>query len=456
MDILLIEDSFSLAQTYLEYLKPTGYETYHCSSGAEALSVLESENPALILLDLKLPDMSGMDILDHINELEMRPNVLVITAHGSIETAVEAMQKGAFDFILKPFNAGRLTTTVRNAFDNRRLKKIVETLEVALPTNGLENFVGSSYVMKAIYEMIKSASTSDAAVFITGESGTGKELCAEALHALSKRKDKPFVALNCGAIPRELLESEIFGHKKGAFTGALSDREGAAATASGGTLFLDEIGELDVDLQIKLLRFIQTKTFRKVGGDKDISVDIRFVCATNKDPLEQVRAGKFREDLYYRLNVIPISMPPLRDREGDILDLADHFLREYTREEHKEFKDFDLDVQEYFMNYAWPGNVRELQNIIHQITVLNKGEMVTTAMLPDLFNRGGAPLSSRPMLDRAREDTDSSERPLWMVEKEAIEQTIESCRGNVVKAAARLEVSPSTVYRKMRNWGIEL
>ncbi|MBL4604032.1 MAG: sigma-54-dependent Fis family transcriptional regulator [Emcibacteraceae bacterium] len=470
VDILLIEDSFSLALTYMEYLKPTGHEVYHCSSGAEVLSMLKNVTPSLILLDLKLPDMSGMEILDFINENNISTNVIVITAHGSIEVAVEAMQKGAFDFILKPFNAGRLTTTVRNALDNNELKKIVEKFEETVPKSGLNHFVGSSYPMKAVYQIIKSASTSDASVFITGESGSGKEICAEALHSQSKRRNKPFVAINCGSIPRELLESEIFGHKKGAFTGAISNRDGAALSADGGTLFLDEICELDIDLQIKLLRFIQTKTFRKVGGDKDITVDIRFVCASNKDPHEQVNLGKFREDLYYRLFVIPIHMPPLKDREEDIIELAEHFLNKYTLQEQKRFNQFDESVLKLFSDYSWPGNVRELQNIIQQIVVLSDGEVVTMNMLPEILMTNNKALPSRPAKSNFMRNSISSNNnavtvqgqnndeimPLWVVEKDAMEKTIKQCDGNVVKAAAFLEVSPSTIYRKMRGWGVEL
>lgn len=468
IDILLIEDSFSLTQTYIEYLKATNYTVYHCSSGDEALSVLKTVKPALILLDLKLPDMSGIEILDHINNHIDPPNVVIITAHGSIENVVETMQKGAFDFIEKPFNASRLLTTVHNALHNQKLKTIVDNLE---PPEASDKFIGSSYNMKAVYQMIKSASASDAAVFITGESGTGKEICAEALHNRSTRKGKPFIAINCGAIPHDLMESEIFGHKKGAFTGAVISRDGAAASADGGTLFLDEICEMDLDLQTKLLRFIQTKTFRKVGDDKDISVDIRFLCATNQHPLNRVREGAFREDLYYRLHVIPIHLPPLRDRGSDIEELAEFFLRRFSQTERKDFSAFDDDVLSLFASYSWPGNVRELQNVIHQMVVLHKGSIISTDMLPELFqnisngpSRYLAPKNSHSLNREiiVHEETTGPEfhnghmRPLWLVEKEAIERTIAKCDGNVVKAAVYLEVSPSTVYRKMRNWGIEV
>ena len=267
------------------------------------------------------------------------------------------------------------------------------------------------------------------------------------------------------------MESEMFGHKKGAFTGAIADRSGAATSANGGTLFLDEIGEMDLDLQIKLLRFIQTKTFRKVGDDSDITVDIRFICSTNQNPLDQVREGTFREDLYYRLHVIPIHMPPLRDRDSDIIELAEFFLAKFTQQEQKSFCTFEKEVLDLFSAYSWPGNVRELQNIIHQIVVLHDREVVSPDILPDFFNNSYRHKSlylSPPVVSTGNRPNPGHEtpseiilnngdlRPLWVVEKEAIEQTIALCDGNVVRAAACLQVSPSTVYRKMRNWGIDL
>ena len=471
IDILIIEDSSSLAQTYIEYLKPTGLNIIHSANGTDALKIFDKETPSLVLLDLKLPDMSGMTILDHIQSHSTPCNVVIITAHGSVEVAVSAMQKGAFDFLLKPFSANRLRTTVTNALSNRKLVQIVKTFEEAVPNYASETFIGQSSAMKAIYHMIKNAATSDAAVFITGESGTGKELCAEALHSKSKRATGPFVVVNCGAIPRELLESELFGHKKGAFTGAISERDGVASMANGGTLFLDEIGELDIDLQIKLLRFIQTKTFRKVGGNKDITVDVRFICATNRNPVEQVRLGKFREDLFYRLNVIPIYMPPLRDRDGDVELLLTHFLKLFNVQENKSFSSFSKTALAQLTNHAWPGNVRELQNVIQQVVVMNKGEQIEADMLPlsaSQILKTASPVSRAPAIPNVQtevqtniENTVSSAiiaaaTPLWMIEKNAIEQTINICEGNIVKAAACLELSPSTVYRKMRNFGIEL
>jgi DNA-binding NtrC family response regulator len=299
---------------------------------------------------------------------------------------------------------------------------------------------------------------SKATVFITGESGTGKEVCAEAIHRQSPRSDRPFVTLNCAAIPKDLLESELFGHVKGAFTGAYTDRQGVAAQADSGTLFLDEIGEMDMAVQSKLLRFVQTGTFQKVGGSKTETVDVRLVCATNRDPLKEVEAGRFREDLYYRLHVIPIALPPLRERGEDILPIALRFLTDFSEEEGKDFAGFDTQAELRLRTYLWPGNVRQLQNVIRNIVVLHQGKQVTPEMLPPPLDKPVvesvvasvlAPLVSPATAGPVGV---SAIRPLWVVEREAIERAIEACDGNIPKAAALLEVSPSTIYRKRLSW----
>jgi two-component system repressor protein LuxO len=321
-------------------------------------------------------------------------------------------------------------------------------------------FIGGSLKMQTVYRIIDSAAPSNATVFITGESGTGKEVCAEAIHSRSPRRDGPFIALNCGAIPRELMESEIFGHVKGAFTGAARERVGAAGQADGGTLFLDEIAEMDLDLQTKLLRFVQTGTFQKVGGTRLERVDVRFVCATNRDPLKEVAEGRFREDLYYRLHVIPIPLPSLRERSEDILLLARHFLTKFAGEETKGFRDMDADVEAVFLGYDWPGNVRQLQNVIRNMVVLHNGERLTAEMLPPPLNALSQNATTRAVptpVARAEAVPSGSGplKPLWLVEKEAIERAIDHCGGNVPRAAALLEVSPSTIYRKRQAWGSE-
>ncbi|MDP2697487.1 sigma-54 dependent transcriptional regulator [Thalassospira sp.] len=394
--ILLIEDTLSLARVYQDYLRDKGYDIDHVGTGREAIAILRTDPPDIAVLDLKLPDMDGRDVLRAARDVAPDCKVVVITAHGSVNIAVEAMRDGAYDFVLKPFTAEKLRTTVADALAGRVVVMPGSGRrggggkgDAARPDDMYFDIIGASGTMRSIYRIIESAAPSRATVFITGESGTGKELAAEAIHRRSDRADAPFIPLNCGAIPKDLMESEIFGHVKGAFTGAIADREGAAHQAAGGTLFLDEICEMDLDLQTKLLRFIQTGTFQKVGGSGIDSVDVRFVCATNRNPLEEVRAGRFREDLYYRLHVIPLHMPPLRDRGDDILQIAKFYLHRYTTEEGRDFKRFSPDVSALFTRYAWPGNIRQLQNIIRNIVVLNNGPEVTLEMVPRPVHHGG-------------------------------------------------------------------
>ena len=454
--VLLVEDTRSLAVVYEQYLAQDGYEVQLADCGQQALAQLLASPPPVVLLDLELPDMSGMDILQQITERQLPCSVVVITAHGSVDVAVEAMRFGAFDFLTKPFDGKRLCATARNALKHQQLSSLVAQYRENFERSSFAGFIGASMAMQAVYRIIESAAPSKATVFITGESGTGKEVCAEAIHQCSPRRDQPFIALNCAAIPHDLMESEIFGHVKGSFTGAQGDRKGAASLADGGTLFLDEICEMDLDLQSKLLRFIQTGTLQRVGSGKLETVDVRFVCATNRDPLVEVKAGRFREDLYYRLHVIPLALPPLRERGEDILLLARELLLRYAGEENKRFRDFDADAVQVLLDYPWPGNVRELQNVVRNIVVLNDGELVSPDILPPPLN-GGRTLAPEPAVGIADPQSESvgvrrQVRPLWQVEKEAIEQAIASCDGNIPKAAALLEISPSTIYRKKQSW----
>ncbi|AVP95499.1 sigma-54-dependent transcriptional regulator [Aeromonas media] len=455
--VLLVEDTRSLAVVYEQYLVQDGYEVLLADCGQQALAQLLTSPPPVVLLDLELPDMSGMAILQQITEQQLPCSVVVITAHGSVDVAVEAMRCGAFDFLTKPFDGKRLCATARNAFKHQQLSSLVAQYRENFERSSFAGFIGASMAMQAVYRIIESAAPSKATVFITGESGTGKEVCAEAIHQCSPRRDQPFIALNCAAIPHDLMESEIFGHVKGSFTGAQGDRKGAASLADGGTLFLDEICEMDLDLQSKLLRFIQTGTLQRVGSGKVETVDVRFVCATNRDPLVEVKAGRFREDLYYRLHVIPLSLPPLRERGEDILLLARDLLLRYAKEEHKRFRDFDADAVRVLLDYPWPGNVRELQNVVRNIVVLNDRELVSKEILPPPLNGGRALAVPAPAEDPPETLAEPMSiplpvRPLWLVEKEAIEQAIASCDGNIPKAAALLEISPSTIYRKKQGW----
>ncbi|WP_025823281.1 sigma-54-dependent transcriptional regulator [Shewanella marina] len=460
---LIVEDSLSLGALYSEYLRKEHVQVTLVHYGEDALTQLKQWQPDIVLLDIKLPDMSGMDILEKIQTLYPQVAVVMVTAHGSIDIAVEAMRIGAFDFLVKPFDGKRLSITVRNAIKQNKLLKMVNDYEQSLPKSSFEGFIGESLPMQAIYKTIDSVASSRASIFIVGESGTGKEVCAHAIHRRGQRNKHQFVALNCASIPKDLIESEIFGHVKGAFTGAHTNREGAATRAHKGTLFLDEICELDLNLQSKLLRFIQTGTFQRVGSNKDEHVDVRIISATNRQPWQEVQAGRFREDLFFRLHVIPIQLPPLRDRHSDCLLLAESLIGQYAEEEGKQFSGFNAAVRRIFQQYAWPGNVRELQNVIRQIVVLNEGGLVTETMLPALAGnvitnsteavkpKSLSNSSSAHNIVELQPDTIEVE-PLWVAEKQIIEQAIAACDGNVPKAAALLDISASTIYRKKQQW----
>ena len=464
-----MEDTVALARAYEAYLKDSPYDIVSVETGKEGMAAINENPPEIILLDLVLPDIDGIEILKRISEEEIPCAVIVITANASLNVAIEAMRLGAMDFLVKPFNADRLRVTIKNVIERQHLNKIVETYRNDLDRREYGGFIGSSLPMQSVYRIIDSAASSKATVFIIGESGTGKEVCAEAIHNKSPRSKGPLVTLNCGAIPKDLMESEVFGHVKGAFTGAVADRDGAASMAKGGTLFLDEICEMDISLQTKLLRFIQTGTFQKVGSSTTEQADIRFVCATNKDPLVEVAEGRFREDLFYRLHVVPIEMPPLRDRDFDVLAIADSLLAAYSGEEEKSFTGFSAEVRGIFAVYPWPGNVRQLQNVIRNMVVLNDGEEITPDMLPsplDEFIGKASPISSADwanVIHNKNRETDVSPSesiptnetgilPLDESEREIIERAIDVCDGNVPKAAARLEISASTIYRKRQAW----
>ena len=446
--ILLVEDSLPLARTYEEYLVAANYRVTSVPLGAAALEHLKKQDFAAAVFDVQLPDMTGIDILRWVRREKPGIPVVVITAHGSVNVAVEAMREGAFDFIVKPFSATRLQVTVKNALEQYALKQQVTQLRRVLDQDSYYDFIGQSQVMQAVYRTIDAVASSKASVFITGESGTGKELAAQAIHKASPRRNQPFIALNCGAIPHELLESHIFGHIKGSFTGAVSDQIGAGKAADGGTLFLDEICEMPLELQVKMLRFIQTSEVQQVGSTKTEKVDVRLVAATNRDPLAEVKSGKFREDLYYRLHVVPLDMPPLRDREEDIIVLARHFLHQYAQEDGKKFDALSAEVATEFRRYNWPGNVRQLENLIRNIVVLHDGAEITLAMLPDLLKAATTSLPPGTGYLAAP----SAILPLWQVEKNAIMTALAANAQDVPRTAALLEVSPSTLYRKLQSW----
>ncbi|GHA18210.1 sigma-54-dependent transcriptional regulator [Oceanisphaera arctica] len=449
LNVLLVEDTASLAALYQAYLQDEPLSLTVVSNGQKALEHIRRQPPDILLLDLILPDMPGMEILQWLHREQPNVTTIVITAHGSVDVAVDAMRLGAHDFINKPVEAERLKVTLHNTMKFRQLNQLVDRYRHEIEREPFQGFIGASLPMQKVYRLIENAAPSTATVFVTGESGTGKEVCAEALHQLSGRSEGPFIALNCAAIPKDLMESELFGHIKGAFTGALQDRDGAVIRADGGTLFMDEICEMDLELQSKLLRFLQSGLIQPVGSSQQIKVDVRIVCATNRDPLVEVEQGRFREDLYYRLHVIPIHLPPLRERGGDVISIANALVRQASREENKSFVGLSEATKDRLQGYHWPGNVRQLQNVIRNAVVLHQGEWIEQEMLPAPLD---TPHAQSSTAQRVTDAMPAPIVPLSVIERQAIERAISHCQGNVSRAAALLEVSPSTIYRKLQSW----
>jgi two-component system repressor protein LuxO len=499
--VLIVEDTPTQAEVARALLRDMGHEIRLAETGSKAVELALAWRPDAILMDIELPDFSGFEAMRRLRAEGVEAAVIVVTAHGSVNHAVEAMREGAVDFIVKPYAKTRLTVTLNNALEKRALVSELREVKAQLSRDRFMGFIGASPAMQAVYRTVESVAASKANVFITGESGTGKELAAEAVHRASPRRARAFVALNCGAIPRDLLESEIFGHVKGAFTGATENRVGAARLADGGTLFLDEIGEMPLEMQVKLLRFTQTGSFQPVGSSKPEKVDVRIVSATNRDPWAEVEAGRFREDLYYRLYVVPVEMPPLRARGEDVLLIARHFLALFAKEEGKRFRGFSREAEAALMAYPWPGNVRQLQNVVRNIVVLHDGQAVERAMLPAMLLRlaeGARPLppaavpvlappepepllaapavaplppamlAEAPLPAPALELPGSvpyplpadpwlppSFEPLALVEKRYILAALDHTGQDVPRAASLLGINPSTIYRKLQSWKAE-
>lgn len=439
---------------YEAVLKRAGHKVDCVFTARDARDSFDPARHGIVLLDMMLPDGNGRDVLAWIKERAPDTSVIVITSNGSVKVAVDAMRRGAADFLVKPFDESRLRNAVANAKmgDEPAGGPLASVSDISPPLDG---FIGNSPQMREVYQTVRVIGRSTATVFITGESGTGKEVCAHAIHAMSKRASGPFIPLNCGAIPANLLESEVFGHLKGSFTGAISDKQGAAAAADGGTLFLDEICEMDLNLQTKLLRFIQSSTVQPVGATRAHNVDVRILCATNRDPQREVNEGRFREDLFYRLHVVPMHLPPLRERGDDVNLIAQDALERFSREEGKQFRTLSTEVQELFRALEWRGNVRQLLNVLRNVVVLHNGATVTADMLPvDLARRVSPRVSATPpgIVD---DDTALGVlvgRNLADLERGFIEATIASCDGSIPRAARILEISPSTLYRKREAW----
>ncbi|MCP9221203.1 sigma-54 dependent transcriptional regulator [Erythrobacter sp. LQ02-29] len=464
--VLIVEDSASIALGYAAQLQSAGHKVDVAETLADAKAALRGGDFDVVLLDLQLPDGNGMDLLSSsASGGKPAPAFIIVTADGSLARAIDAMRLGAYDFLVKPVAGERLLTTVRNAAERGRSARKAQTPKSVDTANGYHGFIGKSPAMQQVYEAIENIASSKATVFVTGESGTGKEVTAEAIHAAGARGNGPFVAINCGAIPESLLESELFGHVKGAFTGAVENRIGAAKAADGGTLFLDELCEMELKLQVKLLRFLQTATVQPVGSSKVEPVDVRIVCATNRDPIAEVAAGRFREDLFYRLNVIPLELPPLRARAQDVQLIAEQFMARFGKEEGRELTALSEESRAALYEHPWPGNVRELQNTVRRAVVVGSGPILDLALQrhPGAPAQQGAPASEGQPNVATSSALVAEKHPVpqdvWegmtlnQIERMAIHAAIERCGGNITKAAKALDVGPSTIYRKLEKWG---
>ena len=450
-NILVVDDKDSMRNMLIETLMEEGYRVDAAEDGKKALDLVSNKSYDLVLTDLKMPDVNGLEVLTGIKNIDSESAVIVMTAYGTIEDAVEAMKIGAYDFITKPFDTERLCFLVNRALENRRLK--AENLllrEEALADQGLDNIIGKNAKMMELSQLIQKVARSDASVLLQGESGTGKELFAKAIHSLSDRQDRPFVAINCAAIPRELLENELFGSEKGAFTGAHARKMGKFEIASGGTIFLDEIGDMDIALQAKLLRVLQEKNFERLGGNKTVDVDVRVIAASNKDLNDLIRSRTFREDLYYRLSVFPMEIPPLRERQDDIRSLADYFIVKYCREMKKPVKSLTREAVGLLEKYHWPGNVRELENTIERAVILAEGKKISPDHLAirlkrtdDIQLRDGAGLK------------EIGAHAQMQAEKATIIRVLKEVRGNKRKCASVLKIDYTTLFDKIRKYDID-
>jgi two-component system response regulator PilR (NtrC family) len=382
-NILIIDDEKSLLDLLTVVLKKDGYRVKTFLAPSKVFDLLEKEECDLLICDIKLPEVSGMEVLRYVRENRPEIPVIMITAYGSLKQAVEALKAGAIDYILKPFDVEELRIIIAKELEKRRLKEENILLKRNLREKySFENMIGKSKAMQEVYSLIEKTSGTDSTVLITGESGTGKEMAAKAIHFLSRRAESPFVSINCAALPESLLESELFGHAKGSFTGAVADKKGMFEVAQRGTLFLDEVGETSPWTQVKLLRALQERKIRRVGGTDEIPVDVRIIAATNQDLKRRIEEGKFREELYYRLNVIAFEMPPLRKRTEDIPLLVNHFVQKYCQSMTKKMKRLAPEVIGYFELYRWPGNVRELENVIERVVAIEDRETITAASIP--------------------------------------------------------------------------
>ena len=441
--ILVVDDEAIVRESLGDWLKDAGYQVFTAENGHEALKVIEREKPGIMIADLVMPGMDGIELMKKAKARQPGIEVVIITAYASIPTAITAMKEGAYDYIEKPFCPERAELLVKKLVEHQELIEENVSLRQRLEDRyHFENIIAKSAKMQRVIEVIKVVAKSNATVLITGDSGTGKELVARAIHSQSHRRNKPFVAVSCAALPESLVESELFGHEKGSFTGAYTQKKGKFEFANGGTLFLDEVGEMSANIQVHLLRVLEEKEFTRVGGNEPIKVDVRVISATNKDLRKAIEKQEFREDLYYRLNVVNIELPPLRERKEDISLLAEYFLNKFAAENRKDVTGFSPEAMEFVLDYDWPGNVRELENAIERAVILAKASIITIADLPQ---------ENLSLVRLA-----STGKNLKEVEKNHVLNVLRETGGNYSEAARILGISRMTLYNKAREYGFDV
>lgn len=450
--VLVVDDEENLRLVVRTFLKRDGYEVEVAASGEEALALVESFGPDVILTDVKMPKMGGLDLLATLKAKGIDSTVIVMSAYGNVDLAIEAMKAGAYDYIQKPFKAEEVLLTLRKAEERESLRRENRALRQEIRKESLfEDILAKSPQMQAIFKTITKIAEYKTTALITGESGVGKELIARALHSKSSRRGGPFVAVNCGAIPEPLLESELFGYRRGAFTDAVADRAGLFEQANGGTLLLDEVGELPLSLQVKLLRVLQEETIRRLGDNKDLKIDVRILAATHRDLAAETKAGRFREDLYYRINVLPIHVPPLRERREDIPILLDHFLARNNARFNTQIRGFDAEARRLLLEYAWPGNVREMENTIERAMVLTERDSLCAEDLPERVRE-----SRDPVQMHLKSGEMSIKKTARIIEEILIRRALTKTKGNRTRAAEVLEISHRALLYKIKDYHIEL
>lgn len=450
--VLIVDDEKVQRQVLSGDLKSRGFKVLEADSGEAALDVVRKNIVDVILSDLKMPGASGIDLLTNLKEINPDISVVIMTAYASVETAVQALKKGAYDFITKPYNLDEIELVIKRIIEKNNLKSELKYLREQLESNNkLEGVLTNSNKMKKVIDVAARVASSKASVLILGESGTGKEVLARAIHYASKRKDKLFVPVNCAALNENLLESELFGHEKGAFTGAEKLHKGRFELANEGTIFLDEIGDLPMHLQVKLLRVLQEEQFERVGGSSTIKVDVRVIAATNKNIEDLIKEGKFREDLYYRLNVVNMQLPPLRERKEDIPLLISEFSKKYLKETEKSKIEFSKEALDLLMKYNYPGNIRELENIVHHSIVLSRNEIITTDDIPIGIK---APGSEKDLNSCFEEGTSLTEK-VELLERTMVTNALQKTNGNQTAAAKLLGISERNLRYRLEKWGIK-